>query len=54
MAFRPTDPLSDDRLAAATGDKTQDAQAGARLKEARVRLETHLATLVANNENERL
>lgn len=51
---RPTDPLSDDRLAAATADKTQDAQAGARLKEARVRLETHLATLVANNENERL
>lgn len=51
---RPTDPLSDDRLAAATADETQEALAGARLEEARMRLENHLATRLATNENERL
>lgn len=51
---RPTDPLFDDRLAAATADETQDALAGARLEAARMRLETHLAARVATNENERL
>lgn len=51
---RPTDPLFDDRLAAATADESQDALAGARLEEARVRLETHLATRAATNKNERL
>lgn len=51
---RPTDPLSDDRLAAATADETQDALAGARLAEARMSFETSLATRYAANENERL
>ncbi|WP_445808739.1 M23 family metallopeptidase [Yoonia sp.] len=51
---RPTDPLSDDRLATATADDTQDALAATRLEEARLRLETHLAALVATGKNERL
>lgn len=51
---RPTDPLSDDRLAATTADEIQDVLAGARLKEARIRLKTHLAARFAVNENERL
>ena len=51
---RPTNPLSDDRLAATTADEIQDVLAGARLKEARMRLKTHLAARFAVNENERL
>lgn len=38
----------------ATEDTTQDAMAFARLEEARRRLETPLATLLATDENERL
>lgn len=51
---RPTDPLSDDRLAAATADNAQEALAAARLEEARKRFEAHLATLFATDQNERL
>jgi murein DD-endopeptidase MepM/ murein hydrolase activator NlpD len=51
---RPTDPLSDDRLATATADETQNALAATRLEEARLRLETHLAALVVTGKNERL
>jgi murein DD-endopeptidase MepM/ murein hydrolase activator NlpD len=51
---RPTDPFSDDRLATATADETQDALAATRLEEARLRLEKHLAALVVTGKNERL
>ena len=51
---RPTDPLSDERLAAVTADETQDVLAAARLEEARIRLDSHLTARLVTNENERL
>lgn len=51
---RPTDPLSDDRLAEATRRATPDTAALTRLRAARARLEEQLASVIAENPNERL
>lgn len=51
---RPTDPLSDDRLAAAAEDKAQHTLAATRLAKARMKTKTYLATRLATNRNERL
>ncbi|UWQ43992.1 M23 family metallopeptidase (plasmid) [Leisingera aquaemixtae] len=51
---RPTDPLSDDRLAEAAGRATPDTAALTRLRAARARLEEQLASVIAANPNERL
>jgi hypothetical protein len=51
---RPTDPLSDDRLAEAAERVADDGAALARLGDARARLEERLASALAPNTNERL
>ncbi|QDI74397.1 MULTISPECIES: M23 family metallopeptidase [Leisingera] len=51
---RPTDPLSDDRLAEAAGRAIPDTAALTRLKAARARLEEQLASVIATNSNESL
>jgi murein DD-endopeptidase MepM/ murein hydrolase activator NlpD len=51
---RPTDPLSDDRLAEAVGSTDEDGAARARLEDARARLDEHLAPAFAPTSIERL
>ncbi len=51
---RPTDPMSDERLAAAAADENEDALADARLNDARARFETYLASAPSTETNERL
>lgn len=51
---RPTDPLSDDRLAEAADQAANDAAALDRLSDARARLEERLARVLAPNSTERL
>ena len=51
---RPTDPLSDDRLAEAAEQAADDAAALESLSDARARLEKRLASTLAPDTNERL
>ena len=54
MNGSPTDPLSDDRLAEAAEQISDNGAALARLEDARARLDEQLARVFAPNSTERL